>query len=222
MVSGKNSRVYMVAYERRRQRTNVLLASSILACIAGLLPAAAHAQARVVASARKTAASRFPPSRFLLPLTPSSVRAAGRSATPRRSPLARPRPPSPAASRHRQRCSGSCREPALTVRISGRARPLSSICRRRMRVVLRLAERPCSIRFWLQGRVTAWIHSSPPIRLGALKTSAQLIEVPQSVSVVGRKQLDAQNAQSVSEALRYVPGVAIETYGPIPRAMTGS
>lgn len=53
--------------------------------------------------------------------------------------------------------------------------------------------------------------------IGATKTGARLIEVPQSVSVIGRKQMEAQNAQSVTELLRYVPGVAIETYGPDPK-----
>ncbi|WP_313192556.1 TonB-dependent siderophore receptor [Shinella zoogloeoides] len=53
--------------------------------------------------------------------------------------------------------------------------------------------------------------------MGATKTGARLIEVPQSVSVIGRKQMEAQNAQSVTELLRYVPGVAIETYGPDPK-----
>lgn len=57
----------------------------------------------------------------------------------------------------------------------------------------------------------------PSSSVGALKASARLIDVPQSVSVVGRKQMEAQNAQSVSEVLRYVPGVAIETYGPDPK-----
>lgn len=51
----------------------------------------------------------------------------------------------------------------------------------------------------------------------ATKTDTPLIETPQSVSVVGRKQIDAQNAQSVTEILRYVPGVNIETYGPDPK-----
>jgi iron complex outermembrane receptor protein len=49
------------------------------------------------------------------------------------------------------------------------------------------------------------------------KTEAPLIEIPQSISVVGRKQIEAQNAQSVTEILRYVPGVTIETYGPDPK-----
>lgn len=52
---------------------------------------------------------------------------------------------------------------------------------------------------------------------GATKTNTPLIEVPQSVSVVSRKQIEMQNAQSVTEMLRYVPGVSIETYGPDPK-----
>ena len=51
----------------------------------------------------------------------------------------------------------------------------------------------------------------------ATKTDTPLIETPQSVSVVGRKQIEAQNAQSITEILRYVPGVNIETYGPDPK-----
>ncbi|MDR0227343.1 MAG: TonB-dependent siderophore receptor [Burkholderiaceae bacterium] len=50
-------------------------------------------------------------------------------------------------------------------------------------------------------------------RLGS-KTDTPLLELPQSVSVVTRDELDARGVQSVTEALRYVPGVAIETYGP--------
>jgi iron complex outermembrane recepter protein len=52
---------------------------------------------------------------------------------------------------------------------------------------------------------------------GGTKTDTPLIEVPQSVSVVTRKQIEMQNAQSVSEILRYVPGVTIETYGADPK-----
>lgn len=45
------------------------------------------------------------------------------------------------------------------------------------------------------------------------KTDTALIEVPQSISVIGREELDARGAQSVMEALRYVPGVAVDSYG---------
>ncbi len=43
------------------------------------------------------------------------------------------------------------------------------------------------------------------------KTSTPLIETPQSISVVTRKQLQQQNAQSVAQALAYSPGVATGT-----------
>lgn len=52
----------------------------------------------------------------------------------------------------------------------------------------------------------------------ATKTSTPIIESPQSVSVVTRDQMDAQNAQSVSDALRYSAGVMAEANGPDPRA----
>ncbi|KAF1072453.1 MAG: Ferrichrome outer membrane transporter/phage receptor [Pseudomonas citronellolis] len=51
----------------------------------------------------------------------------------------------------------------------------------------------------------------------ASKTGASLLEIPQSVSVITRKQMDAQGVQTVSQALRYVPGVRVETYGLDPK-----
>ncbi|WP_226341137.1 TonB-dependent siderophore receptor [Gemmobacter serpentinus] len=51
----------------------------------------------------------------------------------------------------------------------------------------------------------------------ASKTGTPVLEVPQSVSVIGKRQMEAQGARSVTEALRYVPGVNIETYGPDPK-----
>ncbi|WP_218921146.1 TonB-dependent siderophore receptor, partial [Piscirickettsia salmonis] len=49
------------------------------------------------------------------------------------------------------------------------------------------------------------------------KTDSSILETPQSISVVTRAQMEAQNAQSVTEVLRYVPGVAVETYGVDPK-----
>ncbi|WP_311968985.1 TonB-dependent siderophore receptor [Pseudomonas baltica] len=49
------------------------------------------------------------------------------------------------------------------------------------------------------------------------KTDTPLIEIPQSLSVITRQQMDTQNVQSVSQALRYVPGVKTETYGVDPK-----
>ncbi|WP_411037251.1 TonB-dependent siderophore receptor [Shinella sp. BYT-45] len=46
----------------------------------------------------------------------------------------------------------------------------------------------------------------------ATKTDTPLIEVPQSVNVVTRDQIDRQGAQNVTEATRYTPGV-VATFG---------
>ncbi|MDE4915168.1 TonB-dependent siderophore receptor [Methylobacterium sp. 092160098-2] len=53
--------------------------------------------------------------------------------------------------------------------------------------------------------------------LTATKTDTPLIETPQSITVIGRQQLDTQKAQSVSEALQYAPGVFGSPFGPDPR-----
>lgn len=45
------------------------------------------------------------------------------------------------------------------------------------------------------------------------KTDTSLAETPQAISVVGREQMEAQQAQSVVEATRYTPGVRAETFG---------
>jgi iron complex outermembrane receptor protein len=49
--------------------------------------------------------------------------------------------------------------------------------------------------------------------LAGSKTSTALTEIPQSVSVVTRQQMDIQGVQSVNEAVRYTPGVFAETRG---------
>ncbi len=45
------------------------------------------------------------------------------------------------------------------------------------------------------------------------KTDTPLIEVPQSISVVTRDELDARGVQDMSEALRYTPGVVVDQWG---------
>ncbi|KWR75942.1 TonB-dependent siderophore receptor [Pseudomonas citronellolis] len=57
----------------------------------------------------------------------------------------------------------------------------------------------------------------PRTSTSASKTDTPLLEIPQSVSVITRKQMDAQGVQNVSQALRYVPGVRVETYGQDPK-----
>ena len=43
------------------------------------------------------------------------------------------------------------------------------------------------------------------------KTDTPIIETPQSISVVGKEQIQAQGAQTVNEVLRYVPGVQADS-----------
>ena len=45
------------------------------------------------------------------------------------------------------------------------------------------------------------------------KTNTPLIETPQSISIVTRKQMDDQNAIFIGEALRYTPGLQSQTFG---------
>ncbi|WP_249730037.1 MULTISPECIES: TonB-dependent siderophore receptor [unclassified Chelatococcus] len=82
---------------------------------------------------------------------------------------------------------------------------------------------------WAQDATPGYIELDPLIvegtRLGsdngivalrnrsASKTDTPLIEIPQAVSVVSRKQMDAQGAETVSQALRYTPGVLSESNG---------
>ena len=48
------------------------------------------------------------------------------------------------------------------------------------------------------------------------KPDTPLSEIPQSVSVINREQLDSRQVQSLGEALRYTPGVQAETFGADP------
>ncbi|MGH8445306.1 MAG: TonB-dependent siderophore receptor, partial [Solimonas sp.] len=48
----------------------------------------------------------------------------------------------------------------------------------------------------------------------ATKTDTPLIEIPQSISVIGRDEMDMRGVQDVMDAIRYTPGVATSTYGP--------
>lgn len=57
----------------------------------------------------------------------------------------------------------------------------------------------------------------PKISNSGSKTDTPILEIPQSVSVITRAQLETQGAQTVTEALRYVPGVKVETYGLDPK-----
>ncbi|MBB4221380.1 TonB-dependent siderophore receptor [Variovorax guangxiensis] len=53
----------------------------------------------------------------------------------------------------------------------------------------------------------------------ATKTDTPLLEVPQSISVIGRDEMDARGAQDIMEAVRYTPGVAVGNWGFDPRGI---
>jgi iron complex outermembrane receptor protein len=47
----------------------------------------------------------------------------------------------------------------------------------------------------------------------ATKTDTPILTTPQSISVVTRDQVEAQGATNITEALRYTPGVTVESFG---------
>lgn len=47
----------------------------------------------------------------------------------------------------------------------------------------------------------------------ATKTDTPITEIPQSVSVIPRRELDMRSVQNFTEALRYVPGVVVDQFG---------
>jgi len=51
----------------------------------------------------------------------------------------------------------------------------------------------------------------------ATRTATPLLEIPQSLSVVTREEMDARGAASVMDALRYLPGANTQTHGVDPR-----
>lgn len=48
------------------------------------------------------------------------------------------------------------------------------------------------------------------------KTDTSITEIPQSVSVIGREEMDDQKAQKIDEALRYTAGVQTQPFGTDP------
>lgn len=51
-----------------------------------------------------------------------------------------------------------------------------------------------------------------------IKTDSDLLEIPQSVTVVTREQIELQGASGLDESLRYTPGVVSAAYGPDSRS----
>lgn len=47
----------------------------------------------------------------------------------------------------------------------------------------------------------------------ATKTATSIIDLPQSITVIGREEMDSRSATRLSETLRYAPGVTVEADG---------
>jgi iron complex outermembrane recepter protein len=47
----------------------------------------------------------------------------------------------------------------------------------------------------------------------ATKTDTPILEIPQSISVINRNEMDMRGVQFFTEALRYVPGVVVDQFG---------
>jgi iron complex outermembrane recepter protein len=60
------------------------------------------------------------------------------------------------------------------------------------------------------GPVTGYLASQS---VSATKTDTPILTTPQSISVVTKDQVEAQGAQNITEALRYTPGVTIQSFG---------
>ncbi|WP_298951281.1 TonB-dependent siderophore receptor [uncultured Methylobacterium sp.] len=61
-----------------------------------------------------------------------------------------------------------------------------------------------------RGPVPGYVASRSVV---ATKTDTPILETAQSISVIGRKQLEDQNALTLNQALRYTPGVTTEQRG---------
>lgn len=48
----------------------------------------------------------------------------------------------------------------------------------------------------------------------ATKTDTPILETPQSISVVGREEMEARGALDIMDVVQYTPGVSVNTYGP--------
>lgn len=46
------------------------------------------------------------------------------------------------------------------------------------------------------------------------KTDTPLLEIPQSISVIGRTEMEARGAQNLMDIIAYTPGISVNTYGP--------
>ncbi|MDR4652309.1 MAG: TonB-dependent siderophore receptor [Nitrosomonas sp.] len=69
----------------------------------------------------------------------------------------------------------------------------------------------------IRDRVSVVESFTPKTTSTATKTDIPLIEIPQTVNVINRSELDARLTQTVSDAVVYTPGVLTGVYGDVMR-----
>ena len=80
----------------------------------------------------------------------------------------------------------------------------------------RRSSRPCNPAFAarpVNGPMARLSAISPAQSVTGTKTDTPILTTPQSISVVTKDQIADQGAQNLVEALRYTPGVTLDTFG---------
>ena len=92
-----------------------------------------------------------------------------------------------------------------------RARPPRVLCGRALRL---FRPRPLPALERVRGeRATGPVRGYVATRSAtATKTDTPILETPQSITVVPKDQITAQQTQTISQTLRYTPGVTLDTF----------
>lgn len=216
MVSGKDSRVNMTAGEHRRRRTNLLLASSMLACMAGFAPSAVYAQARAVAGATETVSFQIPAQPLSAAINAfirqsgwqisySSALAAGKTSTAVSGSLT----PSAALQLMVQGTG-------VTVRISGPG-SAALVAPQAADAGGAAADGSTVLEtITVQGQGGGTTEGSGSYTTGQMNTATGLPlsirETPQSVTVVTRQRMEDQASSSLQDVLETSSGMSIQKY----------
>lgn len=216
MVSGKHSRVDMTAGERCHRRTKLLLASSMLACMAGFAPNAAHAQARAVAGATETVSFQIPAQPLSAAINAfirqsgwqisySSALAAGKTSTAVSGSL------TPSAALQRM-VEGT----GVTVRISGPGSAALVAPQAADAAGAAVDGSTVLETITVQGQGGGTTEGSGSYTTGQMNTATGLPlsvrETPQSVTVVTRQRMEDQASSSLQDVLETSSGMSIQKY----------
>lgn len=215
MVLGTNSRVKMMAGSLRRRRMTALLASSMLACLAGFAPGVSHAQTQSVAGTGQTASFEIPAQPLSAAVNAfirqsgwqisySSALAAGKTSTAVSGSMT----PSAAL---QQLVQGT----GITVRISGPG-SAALVGPEAANTGGAAADGSTVLETVLvqgQGATTEGTGSYTTSQMStATGLPLSIRETPQSVTVVTRQRMEDQGSTSLQDVLETASGIAIQKY----------